>query len=115
MNVTLISRELQPVVEDVQRRFNDRIESLFTPHLNEIYFHAQPDLVSGFCAHLYREWQARLVSVFADDARKEEGAFHLYYVLALDAAHGFCILRVPITGENPEFTSLANAIPADRP
>jgi Ni,Fe-hydrogenase III large subunit/Ni,Fe-hydrogenase III component G len=112
MNLTLISRELQPIVEDVQRRFGERIESLFTPHLNEVYFHAQPDLVSGFCAHLYRTWSARLVSVFADDARPETGAFELYYVLALDMAHGFCILRVPVSAEKPEFTSLTNAIPA---
>ena len=33
-------------------------------------------------------------------------------VLAVDSAHGFCILRVPLKGERPEFTSLANAIPA---
>ena len=38
-----------------------------------------------------------LVSVFADDARTEEGVFHLYYIYALDAAHGFIILRVPVS------------------
>jgi Ni,Fe-hydrogenase III large subunit len=37
--------------------------------------------------------------------------FHLYYVLALDAAHGFFILRVPVSPEAPEFASLASAFP----
>ena len=36
--------------------------------------------------------------------------FHLYYVFALDAAHGFIILRVPVPPDKPEFTSLTNAI-----
>ena len=54
------------------------------------------DLVAGFTAHLCRRGKARLVSLFADDARLAGGAFHLYYVFALDAAHGFIILRVPV-------------------
>jgi Ni,Fe-hydrogenase III large subunit/Ni,Fe-hydrogenase III component G len=112
MNLSHVSSKLQPIVEEVTRRFNGRIESVFKPHLNEVYFHAKMDLVSGFCAHLYRTWNARLVTVFADDARVDEGVFHLYYVLALDAAGGFFILRVPISPEAPEFTSLTNAIPA---
>ena len=59
-----------------------------------------------------RNGTARLVSLFADDARAQDGAFHLYYVFALDAAHGFFILRVPVSPEQPQFTSLTNAIPA---
>ena len=112
MNLSHVCNELRPVVEEVARRFEGRIDSLYTPHLNEVYFHAKMDLVSGFCAHLYRTWNARLVSLFADDARAGEGVFHLYYVLALDAAHGFLILRVPVSPEAPEFTALSNAIPA---
>ena len=52
------------------------------------------------------------MSVFADDARADGGVFHLYYVFALDAAHGFIILRVPVSPDRPEFASLTNAIPA---
>jgi Ni,Fe-hydrogenase III component G len=112
MNLSHVSAELQPIVEEITRRFKDRIDSWSAPHVNEIYFHARMELVPGFCAHLYRNWNARLVTVFADDARTGDGTFHLYYVLALDAAHGFIILRVPVSPEAPEFTSLANAIPA---
>ncbi len=112
MNLSHISNDLRPVVEEITQRFKGRIESIYTPHLNEIYFHARMELVPGFCADLYRRWNARLVTVFADDARTGAGVFYLYYILALDAAHGFIILRVPVSQAAPEFTSLTNAIPA---
>lgn len=112
MNLSSVSNELRPVVEEVSRRFKGRIDSWHTPHLNEVYFHARMELVSGFCAHLYHNWNARLVMVFADDARAGDGVFHVYYVLALDAAHGFLVLRVPVSPDAPEVTSLTTAIPA---
>ena len=101
-----------PILADVQQRFKGRLDSVVESRPNEIYFHAKSDLVSGFCSHLYRKWDARLVSVFADDIREKEKTFHLYYVHALDAAHAFFILRVPVAPENPEFASLTTAIPA---
>ncbi len=111
MMLSHVSSELRPVVEELTRRFHGRLGTCVAPRSNEIYFHAPLDLVSGCCAHLYRNWNARLVTVFADDARAEAGVFHLYYVLALDAAHGFLILRAPVPPETPEFPSLANAFP----
>ena len=112
MNPPTVSSELQPILDEVTKRFAGRIGSLAAPRPNEVYFHARVDLLSGFCAHLHRKWSARLVSVFADDARSDAGMFHLYYVLALDAAHGFFILRVPVSPDTPEFPSLTNAFPA---
>lgn len=112
MSVPRVSHELQPVVEEIARRFSVQTQSLYAPRLNEVYIHARLDLIPGLCAHLYRTEDARLASLFADDARQTDGAFHLYYVLALDAAHGFIILRASVPPEAPQFTSLVNAIPA---
>jgi Ni,Fe-hydrogenase III large subunit/Ni,Fe-hydrogenase III component G len=103
---------LKPVLDEVTQRFGERLSAPRVERPNEIYFHAGMDLVSGFCGHLYKRWNARLVTVFADDARAGEGVFHLYYIYALDAAHGFVILRVPVSADQPEFTSLTNAIHA---
>lgn len=107
-----ITPELQPVLADVQKRFHDRLDAVRAPQPNEIYLDARMDLVAGFCGHLYKKWGARLVSLFADDARPADGVFHLYYVFALDSAHGFFILRVPVPPDQPEFMSLTNAVHA---
>jgi len=100
------------ILADVQQRFRGRLEVVRASQPNEIYFDAQMELVAGFCGYLYKKWSARLVSLFADDARQTDGAFHLYYVFALDAAHAFFILRVPVPPDKPEFASLTNAVPA---
>ena len=112
MNRSDVSHELQPILEEVTRRFKGRIESWSAPRENEVYIDARMELVSGFCAHLFRKWDGRLVSVFADDARAGAGVYHLYYVMAHAAAHGFFILRVPVPPEMPESLSLTDAMPA---
>jgi Ni,Fe-hydrogenase III large subunit/Ni,Fe-hydrogenase III component G len=103
---------LRPVLSDLTERFEERIEAVRAPRPNEVYFHAQMDLVPGFCAQLYKKWNGRLVSLFADDARAQDSAFHVYYVFALYEAHGFFILRVPVSPEQPQFISLTNALPS---
>jgi Ni,Fe-hydrogenase III large subunit/Ni,Fe-hydrogenase III component G len=103
---------LQPILADLTERFGSRLAAVQSARANEIYFDAQIELVPGFCAQLYKKWNGRLVSLFADDARALAGVFHLYYVFALDDAHGFFILRVPISPDQPQFTSLSNALPA---
>ena len=107
-----IPPELQRIRADLEQRFHGRLKYLCAPQPNEIYFEGGMDLVAGFCGHFYKRWNARLISVFADDARAATGAFHLYYVYALDAAHGFFILRAPLPPEHPEFGSLTNAVHA---
>lgn len=103
---------LQTVVTELSERFGARLQAVRAERPNEVYFEAQQELVPGFCAQLYKKWKGRLVSLFADDAREGTGVFHLYYVFALDAAHGFLVLRVPVPAEQPRFISLTNALPA---
>ncbi|HEY5911940.1 MAG TPA: NADH-quinone oxidoreductase subunit C [Verrucomicrobiae bacterium] len=103
---------LQAAVADFNERFGPRIKSIDAPRPNEVYFEAAMELVPGFCAQVYRKWNGRLVSLFADDARSLAGVFHLYYVFALDTAAGFLILRVPVSPGQPQFVSLTNALPA---
>src|SRR3974377_1480882 len=103
---------LKPILADLNERFDAGVEAVRAPRPDEVYFHAQMELVPGFCAQLYKKWNGRLASLFADDARAQDGTFHIYYVFALDAAHGFFILRVPVSATQPIFTSLTNALPA---
>ncbi|HOX57605.1 MAG TPA: NADH-quinone oxidoreductase subunit C [Candidatus Paceibacterota bacterium] len=104
--------ELQPALLDLTERFGERIQPVQVARPNEVYLQAPTELVPGLCAQLYRKCNARLVSLFADDARAHAGVFHLYYAFALDTAHGFIILRVPVSPAHPQFTSLTNALPA---
>jgi Ni,Fe-hydrogenase III large subunit/Ni,Fe-hydrogenase III component G len=103
---------LQPILTDLTDRFGPRIQAVRPVRPNEVYVDASMDLIAGLCAQLYRKWEARLASLFADDARSSGGVFHIYYVFALDQAHGFIIARVPVPPEFPELTSLTTALPA---
>ena len=103
---------LKPVLDDVLQRFADRIQVLDAGQPNEIYFQSGMELVPGFCGHLYKKWNGRLVSVFAEDTRDSDQVFVIFYVYALESAHGFLILRVPVPAEDATLISLTNAIPA---
>ncbi len=108
------------ILDDVRERFQEQLDDVQAPRPDEVYFDAKMELVPGFCSYLYKKWNARLVSLFADDpslpvkGRQDcppHIIFHVYYVFSLDAA-GFFILRIPVPADHPEFTSLTDAIPA---
>jgi Ni,Fe-hydrogenase III large subunit/Ni,Fe-hydrogenase III component G len=103
---------LEPVLAELMARFAERLSGVYAPRENEVYFDCPMELVPGFCAQVYKKWNGRLVSLFADDARADAAAFHLYYVFALDKFHGFLVLRVRISPQEPRFISLTNALPA---
>ena len=107
-----LSPALQPIINEITSRFRVQLEQTRVARDNEVYLHLRSDAVPALCAFLYRKWQGRLVSLFAEDARAKEGCYLLFYIFALDAAHGFIILRTSVTGAQPQFTSLANAVPA---
>ena len=103
---------LQPAIDDIAKRFEDQIESIDIPRPDELYLRCRPEAVSSLCAYLYRKWNARLAGVFADDTRKMDGAFAVYYQFAIDDLGGYVFARIRVPAEKPELTSLANAIPA---
>lgn len=107
-----VLQTLQPILEEIQKRYGAHIDDVFTPRPNEIYLHTKIESIAGLCAHCYKKHQARLAGVFAEDAREKERAFLIYYLLAFDAAHGFILLSAAVPPEKPEFISLTNAIPA---
>jgi Ni,Fe-hydrogenase III large subunit/Ni,Fe-hydrogenase III component G len=103
---------LQTVLADVNTRFGAHLQETRHPADNELYLHIRGDGVAPLCAFIYRKWAGRLVSLFAEDARQQEEAFVIFHVFALDAVHGFVILRTSVSPDAPQFTSLCNAVPA---
>src|SRR5204863_1511703 len=103
---------LETVRDELIQRFGSQIEGFHSPHPNELYLHANLDLSSALCSLFYKKYGGRLAGVFAEDSRVEHKCFFVYYLYALDLAHGFVLVRIPIPEDKPEVTSLTNAIHA---
>jgi Ni,Fe-hydrogenase III large subunit/Ni,Fe-hydrogenase III component G len=103
---------LQSVLDELMQRFGPQIEEVRAPQSNELYLHTKLELAAALCSTFYKKYQGRLAGVFAEDARAEHRVFFVYYLYALDAVHGFVLVRVPVSAEKPEIPSLANALPA---
>jgi Ni,Fe-hydrogenase III large subunit/Ni,Fe-hydrogenase III component G len=103
---------LQIVLDELTRRFGPQIEEALAPQPNELYLHTKLELAGAFCSALYKKHNARLAGLFAEDARAGHNAFFVYYLYALDSAHGFVLVRVPVPPDQPELPSLTNAVHA---
>src|SRR6266446_9987259 len=103
---------LRPILEELKHRFGEQIEEAHAPQPNELYLHTKLELASALCSVFYKKLQGRLAGVFAEDARSGDNVFFVYYLYALDQAHAFVLVRVPLPAGEPELPSLANAIPA---
>ncbi len=109
--ITLLP-SLQTILADVTQRFGAQIEDAQAPQANELYLHVKLELAGALCSAFYKKHQGRLAGVFAEDARAGHGAFFVYYLYAFDSAHAFVLVRVPIPQDQPEMTSLTNAVHA---
>jgi Ni,Fe-hydrogenase III large subunit/Ni,Fe-hydrogenase III component G len=103
---------LRPILDELTERFGSQIERAEAPQHNELYLHTKPELAGALCSALYKIHGGRLAGVFAEDLRAEHRVFVVYYVYALDSAHGFVLVRVPVPAEKPELISLTNAVHA---
>jgi Ni,Fe-hydrogenase III component G len=101
--------ELQAVQDGLTLRFGARIERSRAWQRDELYIHAGPELAGELHTALRDHHGGRLAGVFAEDARAESEVYFVYYLFALDAAHGFVLVRVPVPGEQPEIASLTGA------
>ncbi len=103
---------LHPIFDELTQRFGVQIEHAHAPQTNELYLHVKPELAGAICSALYKKHNGRLAGVFAEDACAADKVFYVYYLLALDAAHGFVLVRVPVPADQPVLNSLTDAIPA---
>ncbi len=103
---------LRHILNELRQRFGAQIEHAHAPQPNELYLHARLELAGALCSVFYKKYHGRLAGVFAEDARVENGVFFIYYLYALDSAHGFVLVRAPVPKDQPELPSLTNAIHA---
>jgi Ni,Fe-hydrogenase III large subunit/Ni,Fe-hydrogenase III component G len=104
--------DLRAVRDELTLRFGARIEHAHAPQPNELYLHATLDLVAGLCSEFYERYGGRLAGVFAEDARAGHHVFFVYYLYAIDAAHGFVLVRVSVPEDKPELPALTHDVHA---
>ena len=98
--------------EILQQKFGAQIESISAEREKEVYLHvADPD-VRALVEYLRTEFEARLVTVFAEDRRSAESVFFNYYVFERKGDTQYLIVRAPVSADDPEFPSLSAQLPA---
>ena len=97
---------LKGILDELRQRFGAQIEHAHAPQPDELYLHTRLELAGALCSAFYKKYNGRLAGVFAEDARAKHNVFLVYYLYALDSAHGFVLVRVPVPKEQPEMPSL---------
>ncbi len=54
---------LQPILDDVTKRFGAQIAAVQAPRADEVYLHTNMESVGAVCAWLYRKWKGRLAGL----------------------------------------------------
>ena len=98
--------------EELRERFQEQIRSVdeLVPDQVTVLLNG-PD-ATGIARHFLAEYQARLVTVFAEDRVKEEGVFYNYYVFDRRGDAAWVILKAPVPADHPSFPSLAAELPS---
>ncbi len=98
--------------EALQQKFGAQIQSMAADREEEIYLLVRDADVRTLVAYLRTEFEARLVTVFAEDRRSTEGVFFIYHVLEGKGDPRYLIVRAPVPADHAEFPSLSAELPA---
>lgn len=98
--------------ELLEQRFGTQIQRIFSEREEEIYILVGDPDVRALVDCLRNEFEARLVTVFAEDRRSAEGVFFNYYVLEAKGDPRYLLVRAPVRAEHPEFASISAQLPA---
>jgi Ni,Fe-hydrogenase III large subunit/Ni,Fe-hydrogenase III component G len=98
--------------EELHDRFPDLVRSVEESVSDQVVVLLNSPDVTGVVRHLIATHQARIVTVFAEDRAKAEGAFYNYYVFDRPGDASWVILKAPIPERSPSFPSLAAELPS---
>jgi Ni,Fe-hydrogenase III component G len=98
--------------EALQQKFGAQIQSMSAEREEEIYLLVGDPDVRALVEYLRTEFEARLVTVFAEDRRSAEDVFFNYYVFERKGDPRYLIVRAPVRADHPEFPSLSAQLPA---
>ena len=99
-------------LEELSDRFPEQVRSVEEPVSGQVTILLNGSDVTGIARHFLTEYQARLVTVFAEDRVNAEGVFYNYYVFDRLGDPAWVILKAPIPKDHPSFQSLAAELPS---
>ena len=107
-----MTQAMFPLFEALQQKFGGQVQSMHADRDDEIYVVVGDPDVRAITEYLISEYQARLVTVFAEDRYLVEGVFFNYYVFEQKGNTRYLIVRAPVRADTLEFPSLSAKLPA---
>jgi Ni,Fe-hydrogenase III large subunit/Ni,Fe-hydrogenase III component G len=98
--------------EALQQKFGAQIQSLSAECEDAIYVLLGDSDIRPIAQYLRVEFEARLVTVFAEDRRPAEGVFFNYYVFERKGNTPYLIVRTSVGPDHLVFPSLSAELPA---
>jgi Ni,Fe-hydrogenase III large subunit/Ni,Fe-hydrogenase III component G len=101
-----------PSFETLQQKFGAHVRSMHAEREDEIYLLIDSPDVRAITEYLRGEFEARLVTVFAEDRRSTDEVFFSYYVFEQKHNPRYLIVQAPVPASDPRFPSLSAELPA---
>src|SRR5262245_23514236 len=100
------------LANELTSKFGHQLLKLYQPRADELCVELLTGQNRDLLIHLRQQYEARVVTFFAEDRVDEEGVFFTYHVLEQCGSPVYVIVKTPISPERPEFESLAAEMPA---
>ncbi len=98
--------------DELHDRFPDLVRSVEETVSDQVVVLLNGPDVTAIVRHFLTVYQAKIVTVFAEDRVNAEGVFYNYYVFDRPGDPSWVILKAPIPELIPSFPSLAAELPA---
>lgn len=103
---------MSPLCEDLQSRFGGRVSQVSPESREQLCLRLEGLDIAAVADYLRAQFNARVVTVFAEDRTAPEGVYYNYYVFETPGDPCYLILQTPIPEAEPRFPSLAATLPA---
>ena len=101
-----------PLFATFCQKFGAQVQSMHSERDDETYLFINNSDIRDIAEYLRGEFEARLVTVFAEDRCSTDGVFFNYYVFEQNDNPQYLIVRAPVSADDPRFPSLSAELPA---
>jgi Ni,Fe-hydrogenase III large subunit/Ni,Fe-hydrogenase III component G len=105
-----------PSLAELRVALGEQVQSMVPGSDGHISMRASGPDVRAIIQYLRREYRVRVVTVFAEDRRADDGVYFIYYVLEQNGNPRYLIVQAPVPttdpGDAPAFASLSAELPA---